>query len=68
MTARPRLFEYVSSMFHCKFSHLPLATMPRPQAPPGFITIGSGIYISLAPLDTVSMQLDDLESAPKYVR
>ncbi|KAH0833499.1 hypothetical protein J3R83DRAFT_12624 [Lanmaoa asiatica] len=33
--------------------------MPRPQPPVGFVTIGPGIYISLAPMSEAALQLDD---------
>jgi len=39
--------------------------MPRPQAPAGFVTIGPGIYISLARMSAVPLKLDD--SAPNII-
>lgn len=39
--------------------------MARPQAPAGFVTIGPGIYITIAPVHAAPLKPDD--SAPKYV-
>jgi len=39
--------------------------MPRPRAPAGFVTIGPGIYLSLAPMSAVSLQSND--SAPNVI-
>ncbi|KAG8212944.1 hypothetical protein J3R82DRAFT_11305 [Butyriboletus roseoflavus] len=39
--------------------------MPRPQPPAGFVTIGPGVYIGLAPMSATALQPND--SAPNVI-